>query len=75
MAAEQTGAPRGPGDRREFSEEVRQATARAEEELQRLIRNMNDEVVPDVRRHSSTALHAAADSLHKLARKMDDRRP
>ncbi len=75
MATEQTGAPRGPGDRKEFSEEVRQATARAEEELQRLIRYLNDEVVPDVRRHSSAALRSAAEGLHKLAGKMDDRRP
>ena len=65
----------GPGRVADFSEEVRQATARAEEELQRLIRYLNDAVVPDVRRHSSSALHAAADGLRKLAQKMDDRRP
>ena len=58
-----------------FEQDVRQAAARAEEELQRLIRYLNDEVVPDVRKHSSHALRSAADGLRSLAEKMDDRRP
>lgn len=61
--------------RSDFGEEVRSAAGRAEEDLQRLIRYLNDEVVPDVRKHSSTALHAAADGLRSLAQKMDDHRP
>lgn len=65
----QTERPRG-----DFGGEVRNAANRAEEELQRLIRYMNDEVVPDVRKHSSTALRAAADGLRSLAQKMDDHR-
>ena len=46
---------------------------KAEEEVQRLITYLNDEVVPDVRRHSSAALRTAAEQLHALAQKMDDR--
>ncbi len=58
-----------------FDQDVRNAATRVEEELQRLIRYMNDEVVPDVRKHSSSALRSAADGLRSLAEKMDDRRP
>ena len=58
-----------------FTGEVRSAAARAEDELNRLIRYLNDEVVPDVRRHGSTALRTAADGLRELAEKMDNRRP
>lgn len=62
-----------------FGEEVRQAAsnaaAKADDELQRLIRYLNEEVVPDVRRHGSAALRTAAAGLKDLAEKMDDRRP
>ena len=61
-----TGAPRS-----NFEQDFRNAAARAEEELQRLIRYMNDEVVPDVRRHSSVALRSASESLRSLAEKME----
>lgn len=49
------------------------AVHKAEAELQRLIRYLNDEVVPEVRRHGSTALRAAATQLHALASTLDDR--
>ena len=62
----QTSAPRTT-----FEQDLRNAAARAEEELQRLIRYMNDEVVPDVRRHSSVALRSASESLRSLAEKME----
>lgn len=68
-------AEQNPSGRSGFGEEVRQAAAKAEDELQRLIRYLNDEVVPDVRRHGSAALRTAADGLKELAEKMDDRRP
>ena len=71
------GNPNGPGQqpRPGFADEVRGAAARAEDEVQRLIRYLNDEVVPDVRRHSSSALRTAADRLRDLAQSLDDRRP
>jgi len=59
----------------DLREAVTRATDRTEEELQRLIHFLNDEVVPDVRRHSSAALRAAAERLRALAQTMDDRRP
>ena len=61
-----TGTPRSS-----FEQDLRNAAARAEDEVQRLIRYMNDEVVPDVRRHSSVALRSASDGLRSLAEKME----
>ena len=42
-----------------------------EEDVQRLMKYINDEVVPDVRRNGSVALRAAATELHRLAERMD----
>jgi hypothetical protein len=55
-----------------FEQRLHHAAARAEEELHRLVRYLDDEVVPEVRRNSSTALRAAAVRLQKLAESMDD---
>ncbi len=57
----------------EWSSRMQGVAEKAEEEVQRLITYLNDEVVPDVRRHSSAALRTAAEQLHALAQKMDDR--
>ena len=57
-----------------WEEQVRDAAARGEEELRRVIDYINDEVVPDVRRHGSVALRRAAQELDKLAQRMDDHR-
>jgi hypothetical protein len=57
-----------------WEQQLREATARAEEEVRRVVTYINDEVVPDIRRNGSHALRAAAEELHKLAQKMDDRR-
>ncbi len=59
------------GPRSRFEQDLRYAANRAEEELQRLVRYINDEVVPDVRKHSSTALRSAAEGLRSLAEKME----
>ena len=57
-----------------WEQQVRDAAARGEEELRRVIDYINDEVVPDVRRHGSVALRRAAQELDKLAQRMDDHR-
>ncbi len=56
----------------DWNAKVHETSERAEAELQRLIRYMNDEVVPDVRRHSSSALRSAAEQLRLLAQTLDD---
>jgi hypothetical protein len=58
----------------DWESKVQDAAERVEHEVHRLITYMNDEVVPDVRRHSSTALRAAAEQLRELAEKMDNRK-
>jgi hypothetical protein len=57
-----------------LDQRLQEAARRAEEELRRLVRYLDDEVVPEVRRNSSTALRAAAVRLQKLAESMDDAR-
>ena len=57
-----------------LDQRLQEAARRAEEELRRLVNYLDTEVVPEVRRNSSTALRAAAVRLQKLADNMDDAR-
>ena len=57
-----------------WEQQLREAAARAEEELRHVVTYINDEVVPDIRRNGSHALRAAAAELQKLAQRMDDRK-
>ena len=50
---------------------LRDSATHAEEEVQRLIHYLNDEVVPEVRRNGSVALKAAATGLQRLAERID----
>ena len=64
------------GTKRPWEERVTEAGARLrdefQDELQRVVRFIDTEVVPEVRRHGSTALRAAAVKLQQLAEHMDD---
>jgi hypothetical protein len=53
---------------------MKEAGKRAEEELGRVLRFIDDEVVPEVRRSGSSALRAAAEQLQKLAQNLDESR-
>jgi hypothetical protein len=57
-----------------LDERLHEAARRAEEELRRFGRYLDEEVVPEVRRNGSTALRAAAIRLQKLADSMDESR-
>jgi hypothetical protein len=59
---------------RAWEQQVREAAARAEEELHRVVTYINDEVVPEIRVSGSRALRVAAEELQKLAERMDERR-
>ena len=50
------------------------ASARIEEETQTLINYINDELVPAIRQHSTTALRVASEKLAKAADHMDSRK-
>jgi hypothetical protein len=51
------------------------ASARIEEETQLLIKYINDELVPAIRQHSSTALRVASEKLKQAADHMDSSKP
>jgi len=55
-----------------WEERLNEANARIEAELQRVIHYIDTEVVPEVRKHGSQGLRAAAAQLQKLAEHMDD---
>jgi hypothetical protein len=58
--------------KRPWEQQLRDAAAHMEVDLKNVVRYINDEVVPDVRRNGSEALRAAAAELHRLAARMDE---
>jgi hypothetical protein len=58
--------------KRPWEQQLRDAATHLETDLKNVVKYINDEVVPDVRRNSSEALRTAAAELHKLASRMDD---
>ena len=56
----------------ETNRKIHQAVERVERELKQVIVYLNDEVVPTVRKESSSALRTAAEQLAKLADYMDE---
>ena len=63
-----------PPNQKPLEQRLQEAARRAEEELHRLVNYLDTEVVPEVRRNSSTALRAAAVRLQKLAENLDNAR-
>jgi len=59
---------------RDLNQHIDDAARRLEQESERLIAYLNDEVVPAVRQGSSKALRTAADKLHQLAEYMEQNR-
>jgi hypothetical protein len=59
---------------RKLDEEFGEAARKVEQESERVITYLNNEVVPAIRNHSSKALRTAAEQLSKLAEYMDQNR-
>lgn len=59
--------------KRPWEQRLHEAAGTVEDELKRVIKYLNDEVVPEVRQSSSDALRAAAAEMERLAQRMDDR--
>lgn len=59
---------------RELNQRIDQAAKRLEQESERMIAYLNNEVVPAIRQGSSKALRTAADQLHRLAEYMEQNR-
>jgi hypothetical protein len=58
--------------KRPWEQQLKDAATHLETDLKNVVKFINDQVVPDVRRNGSEALRAAAAELHKLATRMDD---
>ena len=63
--------PPGPGPRPSVDRRIQEAMERIELELRQAIAYVNDAVVPQVRRESISAMRSMADSLRKLADRID----
>ncbi len=59
---------------RRLDEEFGDAARKVEQESERVITYLNEEVVPAIRKGSSKALRTAAEQLQKLAEYMDKSR-
>ena len=59
---------------RKIDQEFGDAARKVEQESERVISYLNNEVVPAIRNNSSKALRVAAEQLHKLAEYMDQNR-
>lgn len=57
--------------RERVTDSIGDAAQRLERETENFIRYINDEVVPEVRRHSSRGLRTAADKLREFAEYLD----
>lgn len=66
--------PNDPTGKRPWETRVSEAATRIEQELRSVVKTIDDEVVPEVRKHSSTALRAAAARLQQMAEYLDDAR-
>jgi hypothetical protein len=58
--------------KRPWEQQLRDAVTHLEADLKNVVKYLNDEVVPEVRRNGSEALRAAAAELHRLAQRMDE---
>jgi hypothetical protein len=58
--------------KRAWEQQLRDAGAHLETDLRNVVKYINDEVVPDIRKNGSEALSAAAAELHRLAQRMDE---
>jgi hypothetical protein len=58
--------------KRPWEQQLRDAATHLEADVRQVVKYLNDEVVPEVRKNGSEALRAAAAELHKLAQRMDE---
>lgn len=58
---------------RKLNNDIGEATQKLEQEGEKLIAYLNQEVVPAIRGNSTKALRVAADKLHQLANYMEQK--
>lgn len=54
-----------------FNRKIEEATRQIEQETEKFVAYINDEVVPEIRRHSSRGLRTAAEKLRDFADFLD----
>ncbi len=72
MSSEQPNDQPKEQPKRPWEQQVRDAATRLESDLRSVVKYINDEVVPEVRRNGQEALRSAAAELHRLAGRLDD---
>lgn len=63
-----------PNSKPAWEQKLSEAASRIEQELRTIVDTVDREVVPEVRRHSSSALRTLSAKLEKLADHMDEAR-
>ena len=61
-----------PSDFDQTKRKLDEAASKIEQELRKVIRTLNDEVVPKMRTEGTQALRGVAQELQKLADRLDD---
>ena len=61
-----------PSDFDQTKRKLDEAASKIEQELRKVIRTLNDDVVPKMRTEGTQALRSVAQELQKLADKLDD---
>ena len=61
-----------PSDFDQTKRKLDEAASKIEQELRKVIRTLNDEVVPKMRTEGTQALRSVAQELQKLADRLDD---
>jgi len=61
-----------PSDFDQAKRKLDEAASKIEQELKKVIRTLNDEVVPKMRTEGTQALRSVAQELQKLADRLDD---
>jgi len=61
-----------PSDFDQTKRKLDEAASKIEQELRKVIRTLNDEVVPKMRTEGTHALRSVAQELQKLADRLDD---
>ena len=57
-----------------WEQKLKDTAARIEQELRQAVKTVDDEVIPEVRKHGSSALRTLAKKMEQLAQHMDDAR-
>lgn len=67
--------PQNPNPRRAWEARLSEAAARVEQELRSMLKTIDDEVVPEVRKQGASALRTLSTRMQQMAQHLDDSVP